>query len=259
MTPYAQIKAVNWSSLKHLQTSPLLYRYRMDHPQPTKPGFIIGGAVHTKVLEPHLFDQRHAVFDGTRRGKEWDAWQLANPGKESLKPPELIRVGATAEAVASHRVAAQILSGGRREESMTWRDPETGLACKGRVDYITPRYVADLKYSARGIDGHTFPRTCAAYLYHAQVAWYMDGAIAAGKLPVDCERPYIVAAQGVEPYDVGVYQLTPTDVKRGRAIYRRLLKQLVQCTEAGMWPGAVPDIRDLNVPDWSGPVEDEEF
>jgi len=77
---YAAIRAVNISSLKYLEQSPLLYRYRMANPEPRKQAFLIGGAFHCAVLEPDLFDKRYAVFDGTRRGSAWEEWKAKYPG-----------------------------------------------------------------------------------------------------------------------------------------------------------------------------------
>jgi hypothetical protein len=246
---YEKIRAVNWSSLKHLDVSPKLYKHRIAHPEPRKPAFIFGGAVHTAILEPEKFDARFAVFDGTRRGKEWDAWQAAHPGVESLKPDELKGVRAIAAAVLSHRIAERILRGGRREEIVTWTDPETGLACKGRPDYLRPDFLIDLK-STRDPVPYKFVKSAISYGYVAQVAFYHDGTEHA-RLRKGGDPPYIIAAQKAEPYDVAVFQLDDEALDVGRAIYRRLLRRLVECTESNYWPGCAPDLQPLRVPSWA--------
>ena len=81
---YEKIKAINWSALKHLAASPKMYRYRLDNPEPPKVAYTLGSAVHTLVLEAEKFVSRFAVYDGRRAGKEWEAWQAANPRVESL-------------------------------------------------------------------------------------------------------------------------------------------------------------------------------
>lgn len=254
MTDYDKTPGLNWSSLKYMASSPLAYRWVIDHPPPRKPAYTIGAAIHCAVLEPSKFGERYAVFDGTRRGKEWDSWLIAHPGHESLKPPEMATVLESAVAVRAHRVAAPLLHHGRAECAITWQDP-SGIACKGRLDYLQPTQLVDLK-SARQIDPRNFARASGSYLYHAQVAWYHDGAIAAHQLPPDAEHPYIVAVEKTGPYDVGVYQLTAEDLELGRAIYRDLVTKLVACTEANYWPGAVPDLAPLNAPKWSADMVD---
>lgn len=260
MMTYDKIKAVNWSTLKCLATSPMLYRYRLEHPEPSKPSYALGNAVHTLALEPQQFHLRYAEFDGTRRGKSWDDWQDEHPGQQSLKPDEMAEVRVMADRILTHRVAARVLSGGRREEVTTWTDAGTGLACKGRLDYTRPDRIADLK-TTRAIAPRDFSRAVASYMYHGQLAFYHDGAIAAGKIPSDAPAPWIVAAQNMEPYDVAVYAMSDAALWAGRQLYRSLLEKLVACTEADMWPGIAPDEIVLDVPSWAPGVytDQEEF
>lgn len=254
MTDYDKIQALNWSSLRHLATSPLLYRYRQDHPEPRKKSYVIGNAIHTAVLEPEKFAERYAVFDGTRRGPAWKEWLAKHPGKESLKPPELAAVEAAAKAVSDHRVAADIFRGGRREEVLTWTGPG-GLLCKGRVDYIRPDVVADLKSVGRDVSPRKFGRDAAEYLYHGQLAWYHDGAIAAGKIPANAPPPLIVAVQSKPPFDVAVYQLSYEDLDLGRSLYAGLVQTLQECIAADYWPGCAPDLEQLTLPPWTPGVD----
>jgi exodeoxyribonuclease VIII len=246
---YEQIRAVNWSTLTNLDVSPLLYKHRLTNPEPGKAVFAIGNAAHCLTLEPEKFDARYAVFDGTRRGEKWDAWQEEHPGVESLKPHELETARAVAKAVRSHRIAARILKGGRREEVVTWTDPETGLACKGRLDYLRPDFLIDLK-TARDPGPRFFLRDAIKYGYVSQVAWYHDGAVAARLIPGG-SNPYIIAVEKEEPFDVAVYQLDDEALAFGRSKYRRLMRRLVECIEADYWPGVAPDVVPLRVPAWA--------
>jgi exodeoxyribonuclease VIII len=259
---YDEIKAINWSSLKHLAISPLLYRWRLEHPEPRKPAFIFGGAVHCAILEPEKFDERYAVFDGIRRGKAWEDWLAIHPGVESLKPDELDAIRSIAAAVLGHRVAAGLLRGGRREEAVTWTDEETGLACKGRLDYLRPDFVIDLK-TTRDPAPSRFERASASYGYAGQVAFYHDGAARQRLIPGDVP-PYLIAPQTSEPYDVAVFQLAPETLEAGRRQYRTLLRRLALCIEADYWPGVAPDLVPLSLPPWaegqgSATEESEDF
>ena len=258
---YDQTKAVNWSSLKNMAVSPLLYRWRLEHPQPRTAAFVIGGAIHCAALEPGKFDARYALFDGTRRGKAWDEWNAERPGAESLKPAEMERVMRSAEALRSHRVASRLLAQCRAEEPTVWKDFDTGMACKGRLDSISATYVLDLK-STKDPAPRQFERSSAGYLYHGQLAWYRDGAITAKKLPPSAAA-YIVAVQSSEPYDVAVYALTDETLAHGRSLYRSLLRRLARCIEADWWPGVAPDLEILNLPPWvageTSTVEEESF
>jgi hypothetical protein len=196
VTKYDDIKAVNWSSLKNIGVSPLLYKYRLTNPEPQKDAFRLGGAAHTAILEPEKFDARYAVYDGPRTGEgsrtQRKAWREAlSDGVEELSPDELANARAMAAAVRSHRIAGSLLRGGRREEVVTWVDPITGLACKGRLDYLRPDLLIDLK-GTRHPSPSRFPRDAYSYGYLAQAAWYHDGAVAA-RLIDGRQRPYIIA------------------------------------------------------------------
>ena len=259
---YADIRAVNWSSLKHMAVSPLLYRWRIDNPAPRSAALSVGSAIHCALLEPGKFDSRYAMYDGRRAGKDWDKWQEDHPGVESLKPDEMERVEKTVAAIRSHRVASRLVSGCRFEEATTWVDKETGLACKGRLDAIAPTYIVDLK-SARDPSPKKFERATAEYLYHGQLAFYLDGAVCAGKIEEGCPS-YIIAAQSDEPYDVSAFQTAVETIDAGRALYRSLLRRLVQCTEADFWPGCCPDLTPLFLPKWAveqdaGSITEEDF
>jgi len=247
---YETIKAMNFSSLKHLAVSPKLYKYRTENPEPYKPAFALGSAAHCLILEPGKFDSRYAVFDGTRRGKEWDAWEAAHPGVESLKPAERATAIEIAKAVREHRRIAPLLSGGLYEETIEWTDKDTGLRCKGRVDYLRPTQLVDIK-TAKDIAPRWFSRDAAQYLYHGQLAWYWEGAIQAGRLPPDADLPYIVVVEKKPPYDCGVYRMTPADMTKGVALYRSLLRKFLDCEAANYWPGILPDTVDLDIPDWA--------
>jgi exodeoxyribonuclease VIII len=266
MTPaeYEQHPGLNWSTLKLLHTSPLLYRWRLDHPEPDKDAYRVGRAFHCAVLEPDRWRAQYRLqpnFGDLRTTAAKCAkadWLETLPADAIVLPASEYRdVEMAAAAVREHRVARQLLTGGQAEVCVTWSDPETGLACKGRLDLLKPDGVVDLK-SAREIGPRRFSRAVGEYLYAAQLVYYWDGCVAAGLLPAESQRPVIVAAEVTEPYDVGVYRLHETAVEAGRRLYRRLLTLWQTCTEANLWPGACPDMLDLVLPPWSPGMQDAE-
>jgi exodeoxyribonuclease VIII len=131
---YAAIPAINWSSLKHLHESPRLYRHRQEHPQPQSQAMLLGTAFHCAALEPHLFESRYTVLQGTvpdgwqaiwqahqagqlddafavfggkvRRGTAWDAFRLhhGDDPRPILTQTEFDRVINIGEAVGSRSI-----------------------------------------------------------------------------------------------------------------------------------------------------------
>jgi len=289
---YTEIEALNWSSLKNMHASPLVYHYRKQRPWPDSPAFALGRLVHTAILEPEDLAGRyvavagripanwrethkrlndHVIYPGkVRRGKAWDAFQ-ADHDQPILTAPEHERIvgmaalvgdrevvteeqlqiaTSMARAVRTHEAAGQVFTGGRAEETVQWQDTKTGIPCKGRLDYVTPVRLVDLKTTAT-IEPRRFSRAAADFLYHGQLAYYHDGAIEAGVLPKDAENPMLVAVQKSEPYDVVVYRLTDQVLDAGRTLYRSLLDRLHDCQNVNWFPGLAPAPVTLDLPQWA--------
>lgn len=276
---YASTPGVNWSSLKYMSISPRMYRYRLTHPEPRKQAWALGGAIHCMVLEPGEFESRYVVLDadtvkqvapgrGSKEGKaliaehpefatsemsseEYQAACVALmfPGKESLTAKQHATAMAASAAIMEHRVARDLLHGGCAEESLTWIDAVTGLKCKGRLDYLRPDLVIDLK-SSRDPAPAKFEKDAVAYGYAAQVAFYDDGA-RASKRVTGGRNPCVVAVRSKDDFDVAAFQLTDEALEIGRMIYRSLLQRLLECTESDFWPGVAPDLRSLDLPPWA--------
>jgi hypothetical protein len=189
------------------------------------------------------------------RAMEWGDQHF--DAEEIVTPTMVEQAKAMADSIHSHDEAAKLLVGGRAEETVTWTDGTTGLDCKGRLDYITPGYLVDLK-TTRNIIPRLFRRDVANFEYHAQLAWYHDGAVVAGVLPPDAELPWLIAVQNVAPWDVVVYRMTAEDMAAGRARYRQLMNRLLSCMEANWWPGVAPGVLDLEVPGWAPGMDGED-
>lgn len=258
---YESIKALNWSSLREIAVSPRQYQHRMSAPREDTRAMALGRAVHAFVLEPERFTRDYGVMPDfgdqrTKAAKEAKAAWVADlrPGVEYLPIDDYEGVIGMGAAVADHRVARDVLSGVRAEVVATWSDSGTGLACKGRLDGIAGGRVVELK-SARSV-GRRFCADAADRLYHGQVAYYHDGAIAAGLLPADAPPPVIVAVASAAPYDVQVLELSAATLEAGRALYRSCLARWQECEAAGVWPGCAPDLQVWDLPGWALGVAD---
>lgn len=261
---YDAINAVNWSSLVHLATSAKLLDWRRTHPRIETPALRVGAALHCAILEPERFPAayitRPDLGDGrTKAGRirraEWNARR--DPCAVVLDADEYELVARCAESARAHPAVRDALRGGCAEETVTWTDEETGLACKGRLDYLAPTILLDLKSTrAETVDG--FGREIAGRLYHGQLAFYMDGASAARRIHASASQALIVGLQTVEPYDVIPARLGSEWIERGRSLYRSLLRRYADCQAAGWWPGIAPGVVDLQVPPWAAGGDDNE-
>jgi PDDEXK-like uncharacterized protein DUF3799 len=274
---------LNWSTLRYIATSPKLLKWRVEHPEPESVALRLGRAIHCAVLEPEAFLSRwvsattcQAVTKAGGQcqsggslysGGKWyckvrghapeGATETPGEGIEVINAEEFALACVCAESVRAHGPSMKLLTGGQGEQEMEWTDPQTGIECRGRVDYLRPDFVVDLK-STRRETVREFTRDVAANLYHGQISWYVDGAISAGRLPADAQMPYIVSVSTVEPFDVAAYQLSKITLEAGRILYRDLLTKYQQCLASGLWPGIAPDLKTLDLPAWTPGMQGSE-
>lgn len=284
---YDALAALNWSTLKHLAVSPLALRVELDRqargePVPDSPALLLGRATHCLALEPAEWVHRYSVDPGKgpsfgdmrrKENKAARAAWLESPegrahladvrdheaaleaGAESLTHDEHEAAQSMCRALREHRVARELLSGGRAEVVVEWVD---GLACKGRLDYIRSGRLIDLKTTRRA-SVRMMETDAARLLYHGQLAWYHDGAIRAGALPRGAPPPCMVMVQSDAPHDVAAGPISATMLDAGRRLYTRLLTQYAQCQAAGLYPGVAPDAIEWELPRWAleGDLEEE--
>lgn len=285
---YAAIEALNWSTLKYVWTSPKLLQWRRDHPREDTRALALGRMIHVAVLEPEKWRTSYVVSPDwseelgpkpkqpTKPGPNsrpatltnWDAylrdvaaweaprveWECQHAFAEVVTAEHYALVERCAEAVLGHRVAAELLRGGRAEETVTWTDEEHGIACKMRGDFIRPTMFCDLKTTRHG-DLRRINAAMGDLLYHGQLAWYHQGTRAARVLPHDSERPHVVWVQTTEPYDVVAMRMSGLDLDRGIDLTRALLRRYVECQAADWWPGIAPELVDSDLPRWAPSAE----
>jgi hypothetical protein len=246
---YRRIDAVNFSTLKAMAESPLHYQDAVNYAKEATSAMDVGTAGHCMVLEPDQFPPRYSVWTGkVRRGKEWDAFEAANADKTIITLAEYDGCKAMKDAVMAHTAAGPIFSsGGEAERVITWKDPETGIDCKGRIDWLCGS-VVDLK-TTKSANPRVFAATAARYKYHAQMAWYRWGVECATGL---AEWPcHLVVVESARPYDVVVYTLDELTLGAGLDECRGLLRQVAECRASGRWPGRYGGETTLNFPNWA--------
>ncbi|MCP3884182.1 MAG: hypothetical protein GY700_01660 [Propionibacteriaceae bacterium] len=256
---YSKIKALNWSSLKPMAESALHCQWLRCHPRVDTEALRLGTVVHMAVLEPDRYET-----ECVRRPNKWDSWRT-KASKEwrqdqidaamwVLTDDEADRVDRMVDAISRHSDAVRLLSNTRTEEAITWEID--GVPCKGRVDAISADRVVDLK-TCRDL-GLFVRRDAASMLYHGQLAWYLDGAIAAGACSPDAAA-YVVPVESDGPYDCAALRLSERSLDAGRRLWRRLLDEWITCRDTGLWLGRYPSEDILDMPLWApGMYDDDE-
>lgn len=244
---YSLVRGVNISSLLYMGVSPKHYRDYLQHGGIETRQMSLGTAAHAAVLEPLRFQTEFAVWDkekkngdmAARKGKDWDAFVAEHAGQTIITPAEHEHACAIAGAVRSDALAMRYLSKGEPEVSLQWTDRETGILCKGRIDWdvdleFPHACIIDLK-TARDVSSWGFCSSASKLDYHTRMAWYADGyEEITGRKP----DVIVVAVEPKRPYDVVCYNLEDDpELDTGRDEYRRLLDRLAQCTRDNEWPG----------------------
>lgn len=253
---HAQTSSLSSSGARKLLSPncPARFKWDLDNPQPSKKTFEFGTAAHQMVLGsgPQL-----VVVDR----KRWDTdlvkaelAEIRERGDIPLKKAELEAVEAMAKAIREHPLAAALLDPeyGKAEQSLFWTDPDTGVQCRARLDWLpVPEdgrmLVAEYK-STVNASVKKFEKAVLTYRYDQQAEWNSAG-IQALKLAADVQFMFI-AQEKTPPFLVNVIRLDSMWLvmaadrnRRAREIYKR-------CTETGIWPGYSSDVEVAMSPSW---------
>lgn len=251
---YLALDAANWSTLRELRHSPKHYRWRKDNPRPDVKSTSLGRATHAAVFEPDRFDADYIAFPGRqRRGKVWDAFQAEHTaaGRTIVTKSEYAVARDIREAVAGHALLKPYLERGRAEHTIRWTDPETGIACKARADWIADRRhpdIVDLK-TCTSAEFAKFQRDVTYYGYYGQGGFYTDGMALAEGLPM-APGFVLAAVESEPPYDIAVYRVDEEALAVGRAEYRTYLHKLAECRRRDNWPGRYEVEQVMYLPEW---------
>ena len=264
---YSTLPGQSITLLKEMLKSAKHYRYRQRHQKAWSSAMSLGTTSHTAVLEPERFLKDYAIWKTTdsegktkqRRGKGWEDFQAQNAGKLIVKDDEYEEAISLRDAVRKDEVAMKYLAMGEPEVALQWTDVDTGILCRGRIDWLTKingEYcIVDLK-TTRNADPVLFSRDCCKLGYHLQLAFYADAVeLATGEFP----RCVVIAVESFPPYDVVTYIVPDEVLDVGRVVYKELLDKLKTCQETNEWPGQGAMMeRTLTLPAWAMMDEESE-
>lgn len=219
---------------------PAAYRYGVQEP---KTEFEIGNAAHLLCLQPEDF-AAHVVEIEQDDYRTKDARAARDEaraaGKIPLLPAQATMVRAMRNAIMADPVGSLAFRNGKPEQSLFWRDPEFGIWCKTRPDWLPDhrRYLVDIKTTTCAAPA-AFTKAIASYGYHQQAAWYLDGVEAV--FGVRPERFAFVAVEKKEPYLVSTFWLDEEAIGWGRILNRKARGLFAWCLRNDTWPGYRPD------------------
>lgn len=244
---------------------PALFRYEQTHPQPHKKTFDIGTAAHKLVLGegPKLVVVDAARWDTDKIKAEVAA--IRAEGNVPLKRHEYELVQKMATELKRHPIAGALFQpgAGKPEQSLFWKDPESGVICRARLDWLPTQVkgkrliIGDYK-TTRSAAPADISKAVHEHGYHQQDDFYRRGARELGIGDKDTSFVFIFQ-QKTAPYLVTVVELDHEARRIGKERNDRALKVYKRCKETGVWPGFSDDITMLSLPLWAERQHDEEF
>lgn len=243
---YRQSPGLNFSTMKHYLRSPAHYKEALSQPQADTDALIFGRAVHTYILEREKFNEQWQVIDyrerpekdktmASAKNKAWKA-EIMTQGcvVDSEQMLDIMGMSMTLNLNAAFR---KLVAFCNKEQTLEWKDPETGILCKARTDMsesVKTGTILDLK-TCQDASYSKFRKTLFDYHYYLQMAHYANGLEAVTGRPH--ERQIIVAIEKDSPYGFGIYQLDEMTMNFARAVCNKIYRLHAECLEKNHWPG----------------------
>jgi exodeoxyribonuclease VIII len=241
---YHAVDALSKSMMTKILKSPAHYKAALEeHQDPTK-AMQMGTAIHTAVLEPHLYSQVVAVVppDIDGRTKEGKAWKEQHKSRIHMTHAEDIEIQGVANSVRRHPFWDIIHLPHKIEASVFAEDEETGLPLKARPDlWIEDHTLVDIKTTDDAtVEG--FSRTVTSFGYHIQAAHYLE--------MTGAENFIFVAVERKAPYAIGIYKLDSEWLQAGANLRRKSITLLHECKALDSWPAYPTAVQTLSCPKW---------
>jgi hypothetical protein len=245
-------------------SAPARYQWEREHGRPDSDALDIGRAAHREVLGT---GGDIVVIAGS--GKDPNTWNTARTkaevaaaraaGATPIRPDDADTVTAMADTLRTHPIIGKLLARpGRAEQSFVARDPETGVMCRARIDWMpdvpdnTRLIVVDYK-TTLDASPTGFAASMARYGYHQQGPFYCD-VLTWLELDHGLQPTFVLIAQEkTPPYLATVCRLSERAFEWGRVLNRKARGIYRHCTDTGQWPGYDPGpagIAELDLPGW---------
>ena len=253
---YLALDAVSASAISTLLTS---FPARLLHQKEPTQAMDDGRIAHALVLEgvdiedsgrfvvvPKGFSMSHV-----KKHEEL----IARIEAEELDPISEDRVEtirAMAKALREDEQIAAALSNGRAEVTAIWVEPDFGLLCRARFDWLPNRgaLIPDYKTCA-SVDDDALERAAFTYGLAHRSAWYSDAArFAAGRGTEEKPPLYLpIFQEKAPPYFAVMRPVNPAHIELARGQIHQALSLYKHCKDSGVWPGP-QHFRPVNLPGW---------
>lgn len=234
---YHAFEAMSYSGLKQFMKAPGYFRYYSLNPDADEDTASRrdNRLLHMALSEPERFARDVVVVEGNRNANDVKAAiaKAVGEGKTVTKQATLDEVIEILNFVHEHPITKAILSQGRGEQTLLWKDPATGVQCKGRVDWLREDGIlVDWKHfddlSPVGIE-----RQIRRMKYDLQAAWYTEGAsIIFGRPITEFVNVFL---RKKYPLDLAARTIYDHGLEEARTRYRVHLENYATCLKENTW------------------------
>lgn len=244
---YHQWEAISSTLLKKYAANPSTAR------TPYVPGddANVGSGIHAYSLQGHEGLNAECFFlpesCGGKSAKaiaEREMYAASNPGKALLPAyygspapglPIMKVLEGVDESLFAHPKISTVMENSRKEVSLVWIDPGSGMKCKARLDIWDGSIIWDLK-KVRKIGGLKWEMD-SGLMYRIQAAHYLNGAEACGLKPVAFG---FIACEAFPPFEVRPFYSDPDKTELAQFEVKRLIGLVKQSMENDYWPNFPP-------------------
>ena len=240
-----------------IDTCPAKLRHAIDNPQPPNRNFDFGHVAHKLVLGRGDHVKVISADDFRTKAAKNTRDQAYAAGKIPILLKDFEKAQDMEAAIRSHPFAGDLFKNGSGEQSLFWQDPEFGMMCRARLDWLPQGDIfADYKTCASA-DPDFLKRQLANHTYHKQDAWYLDGIEALG---LSANPRFIIVFQEKDPpHLITVIEIPGEDVARATVENRKARSIFKRCTDENHWPGYTDDkVLPLGLPYWARLRHDED-
>jgi len=195
---------LHFSHLKKIALSGIQYLHSVNTPTVSTRDMRTGTVAHTILLGPRQGAKEAVVYRGRRAGKDWDAFEAANVGKEIVTLSEWAEAEAMVESVRRSTTGRGRLAGAKTEVPFTWEDG--GIKCSTSGVDILPvgDDLGDLKTTST-TNPDAFKIHAFKMHWAHQLVWYRRGARKSGRT---VRRLFLLGVERKAPYEVVELQLS---------------------------------------------------
>lgn len=212
--------------------------------------FKFGRACHAWVLGEPEFQKYFVVspYDEfrTKEAKAWREGQI----RTIVTAKQLQMIKQIHAGVLKHPLLKNAFVDGKPEQSLIWKDKETGLWLKSRPDWLPNRlrFVPNFK-TCNSARPEAFARQAFSFGYHQGAALCLEGL----KEVLGWIDPsyYFVAVEKKAPWVGMPFTLRDTDIEMGANLNRSALRKLANAIDKNDWSAYAPGAVEINMPAWT--------